>query len=42
MAKEKLKMIQVDESTHKLAKEKALKKELSLKVYIKHLVEKDK
>lgn len=39
---EKLKMIQVEKSVHKEAKEKAVKKGVSLKAYIKKLVSEDK
>jgi len=38
----KLKMLQVDEDTHEKAKLQALKKKMSIKAYIKMLVEKDK
>ena len=37
-----MKMIQVDDEVHEEAKLKALKKRVSLKVYIKNLVAKDK
>ncbi len=40
--KMKLKMIQVEENTHNEAKKKALSRGISLKEYIKQLVEKDK
>ena len=41
MKKEDLKMLQVDEDTHKQAKINALNKGMSLKAYIKMLVKKD-
>ena len=37
----KLKMLQVEETTHALAKKKALEHGKSIKEYIKYLVEKD-
>ncbi len=37
----KLKMLQVDEETHNLAKVKAAKKGLSIKAYLKMIIEKD-
>lgn len=38
----KLKMLQVEEDTHEQAKLQALKKKMSIRAYIKMLVEKDK
>ena len=39
--KEKLKMLQVEEKTHDKAKLKAVKNKMSIKAYIKMLVDKD-